>query len=576
MIPVNKTTELNELFQNKDLKIHYYCDEFVLASTDAANVKNAIILDENAFEGMGLYAIVNCSKDMRNEYLAKSSETAMSLYADDEFLIMKILSPNFYPAKNDGMVMISQDMKARLNQTRTYFPTITEQDDTILSFLEEISIDRMMTVVQRMVDFETRYCQHDSSYAAHNWIKAQYEALGLEVYSHDFPLYGSNDNSSDNVIAIQYGAEFPDEYIVCGCHMDSYNYYSQNVAPGADDNATGVAGILEAARILSQHTFARSIIYCSFSAEELGLVGSGYYAQKCASEGMNILGYFNIDMSGYLAASSDIHIHMIFPDAALPLANYYMNVCEVYLPTVPVERRNFTAGNSDHTSFNNNGYMGIFPFEDVQAYSPYIHTYDDLIGNSLNNQEQMKVFTMATLASIAILADCDDVPQLPNNPPTNCLATGGHNFTFQITWDAPTENTPDGYNVYRNEIKINTEIVTDLIYTDVVESYDNFCYNITAVYGDEESDFSNESCLIALGIENTNSKYSIYPNPANDKVFIKGKNANLPIMIYDLKGQLLIESLTGTTVTEINISNLSKGAYLIKVDDEVVGKFVKE
>ncbi|MDL2242612.1 M20/M25/M40 family metallo-hydrolase [Bacteroidales bacterium OttesenSCG-928-K03] len=491
IIPMDERNSLESFIENTNLFIHYYCDDFILASTDET-IANALIIDDNAFNDMGLYAIVYCDNEMRSEYLAQSSKSGQLLWSNDDVLIMKILTDDFSPAKNDGMIMISKDMKAKYTKTTFDFPIITEKDNEISAFIDEVSIDIMMNVVQRLQNFETRYYNHDSAYAAQDWIKTQYENLGLEVILHDFPFPFSNPNSSDNVIAVQYGTEFPDEYIVCGGHYDSRNQNSHgnnhDIAPGADDNATGVAGILETARILSQTDFKRSIIYCSFSAEEWGLVGSGKYAQQCALDEMKILAYFNMDMTGYLKPGTEIHIDLVYPNTAQPLANYYMNVCDIYFPDLLIERGFLTGASSDHASFNNNGFMGIFPFEDVYYYSPYIHTEQDMIGLSVNNEEQMKIFTQANIACVATLAKYDDI----------------------------------------------------------------------------------------IGIESLNNSILIYPNPANDKIYIKGEYIYKQFLIFDINGKLVSTISVDSEITEIDVSKFPQGLYLVNVDNELIGKFVKK
>ena len=101
---------------------------------------------------------------------------------------------------------------------------------------------------------------------------------------------------------------------------------------------------------MTQHKFEYSIVYCTFSAEEVGLVGSEAYASRCQSQGMDILGYFNNDMNGYLYG--DIHIDCIYPNTVEPIGAYYRNIGEVYFPQMPIRHVDFTQGDSDHTSFN--------------------------------------------------------------------------------------------------------------------------------------------------------------------------------------------------------------------------------
>ena len=120
--------------------------------------------------------------------------------------------------------------------------------------------------------------------------------------------------------------------------------------------------------------------------------------------GYNIVAYFNNDMNGYLHPGNEIHIDLIYPDNVAPLGDYYMNLAGVYFPEMQVRHVTFTKGDSDHTSFNNKGFMGIYPFEDKDNPSPYMHTGNDIIGTSVNSFEQSQIFTQMNIASVATLA----------------------------------------------------------------------------------------------------------------------------------------------------------------------------
>ena len=397
LIPVTKANDLESLFNNNDLKIHYYCDDYVLATASVVNYGNAIVLDENAFADVSFYAIVYCHESYKEEYLLSASKISKMLYNGNNFLVMKILSNDFMPAKNDGMIAV-RDIQARLPKTSISYPVITEPDENVLNYLSQVSIDRMMADIQTQQDMETRFCQHPNIFVARDWIKEQFDALDLNVTLHNFPYF-----DNDNVIAIQYGTEFPNEYVVCGAHYDSYSNQMFDIAPGADDNASGTAGILEIAKILSQYNFKRSIIYCAFSAEELGLIGSGYYAEQCASQNMNIVAYFNMDMIGYLTPGEKIKIHFSNPLAAKILADYCQNVCEVYFPETPFSYNNYMSG-SDHRSFINSGFMGITSIEHDFKENSYYHQINDIIGLGINSPELVEVFVKANLASVATLA----------------------------------------------------------------------------------------------------------------------------------------------------------------------------
>ena len=76
----------------------------------------------------------------------------------------------------------------------------------------------------------------------------------------------------------------------------------------------------------------RTVLFCAWSGEEYGLYGSEAYAQWCQDEGINILGYFNIDMCGYLHPGDPIKTDIIAPASAQPLVHFYTHVCAMYLP----------------------------------------------------------------------------------------------------------------------------------------------------------------------------------------------------------------------------------------------------
>ena len=271
--------------------------------------------------------------------------------------------------------------------------------DVIYDWITEVDTNLVIEDVQHLQDFYTRECFSPQAVEAQNWIKDQFDSLGLSTEIQVIPIPG---NPSDNVIATMTGKLLPDEYVIIGGHYDSYS--GSSFAPGADDNASGTAGVIEVARILSQYEFQRSIVFCAFSAEEYGLYGSEAYVERCVEQSMDILGYFNMDMISYQKPGTYIHTDIIAPQSARPLVDFYTDVSAIYLPDFIVEEGTLSGGDSDHTSFNNNGYRGIFPFEDVVYHSPFIHTTQDIVGTSFNSPLLASKLIQAGLASVATLA----------------------------------------------------------------------------------------------------------------------------------------------------------------------------
>ena len=472
--------ETRQLFKNPALVVHYYDDEMVIATSQAPPKEGVYVLDSNPWLQDQSYYIVYTDKHTdRQAYLEQIEPVADVLYDGKHFYIIRadeIVHGQLPPAKNDGMVRIF-NREARLPAEQSFGTfTRTEPDPFILDLLEQVSGTLITDRVQHLEDYGTRNSYALESIIAQQWIAGQFQSWGLDVEVMDFWMPGGP--ASDNVIARMTGTKYPDEYIVLGGHYDSVSW--SGLAPGADDNASGTSGVMEAARILSQYEFDRSIVFIAFSGEEQGLYGSAAYASEKAQEGKNILGYFNMDMIGYLEPGhTTIMTSLIYPQSAAPLANFYTAVSNLYLPDFVIEPGFLSGGSSDHASFNNNGYMGIFPFEDVDNYSPYIHSSNDLVGLSYNNEDQAVMFTQAIIASVVTMANMI-------TPPQNIIAIPGDS-QVELTWDEMVDI--ENYNIYRDGTMIAS--TTDNYYLDVeVENETLYEYYVTAVYSDsgEESD----------------------------------------------------------------------------------------
>ena len=303
------------------------------------------------------------------------------------------------------------------------YPVITEEDPQIRALMDSVSIDSIEAIITHLSSYHTRRYDSRFIYDVQDWLYEHYGAMGVDtVIKHDFKLHNlSVTETGDNILAIQWGTKYPEEFVICGAHYDSYAYdgYDPDTirSPGADDNASGVAGIIETARLLSPYTFDRSIIYANWCAEECGLLGSTAYAEECAEQGMDIVGYFNLDMTGYLEEGSEIHVHLMYTTQDSTIANYVYNFSHIYFPEMPIRQAWLEWGDSDYSSFNRNGYAAVHPFEDVHASSPYIHSRDDVLGLSVNNLEQSKRFTELNLGLVATLAGINNYA-VPENQTT--------------------------------------------------------------------------------------------------------------------------------------------------------------
>ena len=289
------------------------------------------------------------------------------------------------------------------------YPVVTGVDPHLRILMDSVSVDSIQANIEHLSFYWTR--RYDSRYIweVQDWLIARYKGFGVDtVMLHDFPVPESDIETADNILAVKWGTTKPEEFVICGAHYDSWNSDGADPdtirSPGADDNASGVAGILETARLLSPYTFDRSIIFANWCAEEIGLVGSAAYAHDMAEQGMDIVAYFNLDMTGYLAEGSDIHVNLMYTTQDSLLGDYVKSFSRTYFPDMRIWQDWLAWGDSDYSSFNRNGYAAIHPFEDTHASSPFIHSRQDVIGLSVNNLDQCKRFTELNLGTVALMA----------------------------------------------------------------------------------------------------------------------------------------------------------------------------
>lgn len=294
------------------------------------------------------------------------------------------------------------------------FPDVNAQDAKVLEMLSQVDENQIISDVEHLSSYINRRADAVHIYNVKDWLASEYQKMNIDsLYFHNFdpiPFWDTVPrpfNTAPNILALKRGKKYPNEFVVCGAHYDSFVVTEGDfdpdtlVSPGADDNATGVAGILTTARILSNYEFERSIIFASWNAEEFGLCGSSEYAKDCRNDSLDIVAYFNLDMTGYVAPGNDICIHLLYTDCDSLLGDFTKQVGNTYLPGINISRAWLLAGDTDYSSFNRNGYQAISPSENVYYLSPYIHTINDIIGLSVNNWEQSVAFTKLNLACVA-------------------------------------------------------------------------------------------------------------------------------------------------------------------------------
>lgn len=255
--------------------------------------------------------------------------------------------------------------------------------------------------VDTLQGFITRNSHHSQCNSAAAYAKLYLESLGLDtVYLHNY-----SGSYAPNVIGIKYGEESDSVVIICG-HLDAtagLPWYPEPVAPGADDNGSGSAVVLEAATVTAGYDFRREIRYIIFTGEEQGLVGSEEYAYQHRFD--PIVGVLNFDMVAY-SNNNPESIDIIGDNNSTWLVDSMISCLGTYVGSWPYYRLiDGSFWYSDHGSFWDMGKYALCVIEDHDVVNPYYHTEGDTIGAGFEDLTLAWTCAKLGVATLAALAE---------------------------------------------------------------------------------------------------------------------------------------------------------------------------
>lgn len=420
---------------------------------------------------------------------------------------------------------------------------------TPYDIIEDVSADRIEKDIQKLVSFGTRHTMSETESdtrgigAARRWIKDEFEKISEECggcYEVSMQRTLEKGNAKTritkntevvNVLAIKRGKTYPNRYIVMSGDIDSrisdpLNYTDDS--PGANDNASGMAGVLEAARVLAKYDFESSILLVGLSGEEQGLYGGKHLAAKAVEEGWDIVGVLNNDMIGNIKGVDgviDNRTFRIFSEPTNPtdtdfqvrmrryyggevdgisrqLARYVHKMTKTYMPEMNpmmIYRLDRFGRGGHHRPFNDAGFAGV---RIMEAHENYTQQHQDIreedgiaYGDVIEhvNFEYAAKLTAVNAITLAALASAPPAPQ-------NVAISGAVQPSTTLYWDAVDDDNMVGYRVYFRE----TTSPTWNMYYDVEKDkteftlkgivIDNYFFGVSAVGKD-----GNESLVVFPG-----------------------------------------------------------------------------
>ena len=424
-----------------------------------------------------------------------------------------------------------------------------EKDAEILGYLNKVSKDSLKANVEKLVSFGTRHTMSTTTDdakgvgAARNWVLSKFKTYAknsggrMDVYLQNKDLEPDGKRidkitNLGNAIALLKGTDPNDKrIIIISGHLDSrVSNVMNNTAysPGANDDGSGVAAVIESARILSTSKFPSTILFVAVSGEEQGLLGAKMLADQAKAENWSIQAVLNNDMIGNNSFDAPKNEKMpklrVFSEGlsafetektaskirnlglendgnARQLARYVKEIGERYVKNIDIKliyRNDRFLRGGDHTPFVINGFTGV---RLTDYYENYDHQHQDI--RTENNKKygdliefiDFNYLKTNTAVNIAVMVNL--AKSTP--PPTKVLMDVKElSNTTKLTWEKPSTGKIKGYQVLHRETDqptwTNKIFTKDQTYT-VPLSKDNFIFAVQSV-----SESGNESLPVIPGI----------------------------------------------------------------------------
>ncbi len=278
------------------------------------------------------------------------------------------------------------------------------------ALIGDVLASNIVSTINLLAGNTTRYYTNAGGVSAANQLKARWESYATGRSDVSVQLFTHPTWAQPSVIATVTGTTLPSEVVIIGGHLDSINSSSPatGTAPGADDDASGVASLTEALRVAMARGYRpqRTLKFMAYAAEEVGLRGSGEIAANHQAGGVNVVGVLQLDMTNYKGSTPDIVLMTDFTNAAQN--TFVQSLISTYLPTLAQSTSACGYACSDHASWHNRGYAASMPFEAlINQYNPRIHTANDTLANSDASAGHAAKFARLAAAYMAELAKGD-------------------------------------------------------------------------------------------------------------------------------------------------------------------------
>ena len=409
------------------------------------------------------------------------------------------------------------------------------EDPEIRKMISEIKAENLEATIHKLVSFGTRHTLSDTKSktkgigAAQQWVKSEFDRFALEsggrltskIDYFEVKADGkriAQDSQLGNVMATLKGTDPNDNriFIISG-HLDSRVSDVMNVksdAPGANDDGSGVAAVIELAKVMSKRSFPATIIFVAVTGEEQGLYGARHLAELAKASNWNIVAMLNNDMIGNsLSSGTNLRDNTqirIFSET-IPfleteeeakmrkatnrdndspsrlLARYIKTVTEQYVDQLKVKlvyRNDRFLRGGDHTPFSQNGFAAVRFCEMNENFDHQhqdLRTENNIKYGDLPEFMDFEYLRKNTCSNLAALANLASSPKAPLNVGIEVKELSN---SSTLLWSAPEGKTPYGYQILMRETSASHWEKTFFVKetrAEIPYSKDNYFFAVQAV-----------------------------------------------------------------------------------------------
>ena len=329
----------------------------------------------------------------------------------------------------------AEDFLAREQSAATIAATFADysvdNQATVGPWLPQVQETRIRATIDHLSNaYPNRYYASSHGQQSAEWIRDSWAALASGRSDASVELFTDCGNcaSQPSVILTIEGTDLADEIVVLGGHLDSISSSGSGNnmdAPGADDDASGIATLTEVIRVALAGDWKprRTVKFMGYAAEEVGLRGSNAIAQSFRDQGKDVVGVLQLDMTNY-AAGASVDMQLITDYSNAGLQQFLRDIFDEYLAPLGLTRGTYTCGYgcSDHASWTSAGFPSAMMFE--AGFNPDIHTPSDTLSNMGNTAHATVPLAKLGLAFLGELAKTEGGGDTDPPPDGNVLENG--------------------------------------------------------------------------------------------------------------------------------------------------------